>query len=482
MNFIREIAIRFSNRQVKVTIDPLLLGHLDTPDTTTTDRVVSFNLYRLIYNIGTIQTRRFAPSNRNKFMDYADLVEKIYSNTNEFRIKINEIRDKNGSEVLKDISEDFGVGISIVIAEKLFNIRPSTIQRIYGTKKRPDWRCQTIDNRILVVESKGSTSSSTSNRQTGNAIIQKGKVRGDVKVASLTLLNENTMSENRFLDPPIENSDKDPEMENNILRAGHYASVFSFLGNSKLSRYYSSMRKRLKGSISINEQNTKNQTFNELRLSDPIVDFNGNEFVGRFVKLSDGKYFFSGVDKELLSYEGFISFNEYTEELNISFEGNNYILFRDGVLIIEIDNINQFANIIAPSNVRVYQDKMTISDVDEMNELSLKKYIIYMLQKDDFENIREDDSQRDFKADITASKNDEEYWFELKLFKSKKIGQDKIESIASNYSRLNEQIKYILITNSEVVSNDELDIPFVIVDRVKLKELFQTRRRISDFL
>jgi hypothetical protein len=336
MTFIRNLTSRFSNKIISVEIDPDLLDELDTADKVTTNRNITFNLYKLIYHIGTIQSRRFAPSNRLKFSDKSDLIESLYSNTNEFRVRINDIRTVNGSETLTSISEDFGIGISVVIAEKLFDIKRSTIQKIYGTGRRPDWKCQTTDNRILVVECKGSISMQTSIQQEVNALYQKTKEPGDVQIASLTVLNENSVSTNRFLDPPIEQSNISPTMENHILRAGHYASVFSFLGNSKLSRYYSQMRKRLEGKITPYEQELKNETFRDLRTNDPTVYFAQKEFAGSFYEIENEKFLFVGVDKELLSYSGFIEFKDYENDSDTLIRGNHYNLFKDGVLIIEM--------------------------------------------------------------------------------------------------------------------------------------------------
>src|SRR5688572_3336411 len=183
MAFIRDLVALFQNKSILVDIDTALLPYLKTDDKVTTQRTISFNLYRLIYHIGTIQSRRFATSNRLKFLDKVDLLEKIYNNTNEFRIKIDDIRQINGSETLISISEDFGAGMSVVIAESLFNTKRSTIQRIYGTKRRPDWKCQLIDNRILVVEGKGATSMATSNVQEVDALDQKTRESGDIKIA-----------------------------------------------------------------------------------------------------------------------------------------------------------------------------------------------------------------------------------------------------------------------------------------------------------
>ncbi|KAA1160927.1 restriction endonuclease [Pseudoalteromonas distincta] len=481
MTFIRNIASRFAYKTISVEIDPLLLSELDTVDKVTTSRDITFNLYNLIYHIGSIQSRRFAPSNRLKFMDKSDLIEKIYSDTDEFRVKINDIRSINGSETLTFISEDFGVGISVVIADKLFNIKRSTIQKIYGTKKRPDWKCQTQNNRILVVEAKGTISIQTSRTQEKTALIQKTKESGDVKVASLTVLNENSVSTNRFLDPPIDNSDISPMMENHILRAGHYASVFSFLGNSKLSKYYSQMRKRLEGSISPYEQVEKDDTFRELRTNDPIINFENKEFVGSFYEVEHEKNIFVGVDKKLLSYSGFIEFCDYENDTDTLVEGNHYILFKDGVLIVEIEKIGMFSDIVMVDKIKNYQSKITVSDIDEMNRISFSKYFISLLERNGFTNIREEAEIGYIPADITAEFNDITYYFELKIYRNKKMRKNVIAKV-NNYSRkvLNE--KFVLVTNGKL-SRENLDnFNLTIIDRDALKEIAKNYRNFMDLL
>ena len=188
---------------ISVEIDPALLLSLNCADKTTTRRILTISIFKLIYSIGSIQTRRFAPSNRQKFTDKSDLIESLVQNINDFRVRINDIRNRHGSETLKSVSEDFGVGISVLVAMQLFDIKYSTIQRLYGHDKRPDWSCQTRDNSVLIVESKGSSNQATSNSQEVNALIQKNRRTGDVKIASLTVFNENQISRTRFLDPPI---------------------------------------------------------------------------------------------------------------------------------------------------------------------------------------------------------------------------------------------------------------------------------------
>lgn len=409
MSFILNFSSRFTNKNIQVEIDPDLLPELATPDKASTSRIITFNLYKLIYHIGAIQTRRFAPSNRLKFLDKSDLIEKIYSNTDEFRVKINQIRTINGSETLTSVSEDFGVGISVVIAESLFNIRRSTIQKIYGTGRRPDWKCQTYDNKILVFESKGTINIATSRAQERDALIQKTKEPGDIQVASLTVINENSISNNRFLDPSINQSNIPPEMENHLLRAGHYASVFSFLGNSRLSNYYSQMRKRLEGRITPFEQNNKDKVFKSLEIYGPIINFDNKEFTGEFFKIENAKFLFVGVDKNLLSYTGFIHFQDYESDKDEVVEENHYILFKDGILIIEIKNFSPFESIIREDQIPNYQNKITISDIDEMNEISFSKYFIHLLERNGFEEIQTEQKVNDFRVDLKAKLNEEIY-------------------------------------------------------------------------
>ncbi|WP_046756611.1 restriction endonuclease [Kordia jejudonensis] len=480
--FIRELRTRFRNLNISVEIDTALLASLDSPDKISTSRIISINLYKLIYHIGTIQTRRFAPSNRNKFLDKSDLIEKLYGETNDFRVKIDEIRATGGSETLTSISEDFGVGISIIIAESLYNIKRSTIQRIYGTQKRPDWKAQTVDNRILVVECKGSTSQATSNQQERNALIQKTRESGDIKIASLSVLNENAVSTNRFLDPPIETDNKSPEMENHILRAGHYASVFSFFGSSKLSRYYSQMRKRLLGKITPFEQGTKERTYMELTYNAPTVPFNREDFTGHFYRTTHNKYLFVGVDKRLLSYRGFINYTDFQNDIDEVSSENYFSLFKDGVLIIEINRIEEFSEIINLNEIRYYQDNITISDIDEMNELTFQKYINYLLRENGFSEILEEVQRNDFRFDISARKNNITYLIELKLFNKKKISQDLINRLNS-YRDFVEFTKLILFTNGELGSNLNFDNQnIVIIDRNKLKEVISNRISLEEVI
>jgi len=476
--FIQELSSRFRNLTIEVTVDPLLLPTIDDTDKITTVRTISFNLYKLIYAIGTIQTRRFAPSNRMKFLDKSDLIEKIHHDTNEFRVKLDELRHINGSEVLSTISEDFGVGISVVVAEALYNIRFSTIQRIYGHDKRPDWKCQTTDNRTLIIESKGTSYQTASIVLEARALIQKTRRNGNVKIASISVFNENHISTNRFLDPPIETENIDFVMQNRILRAGHYSSVFSFLGIPLLSRYYSQMRYRLLKSITPEQQIEKNNIYFNLRDNFPNIEFKKKDYTGSFYHLEGSKYLFVGIDRHLLSYEGFLRFIDYESEIDEAINLNHYILFKDGILIIEINNIDVFYRLVDTNQILNYQDNITISDIDSMTESSFSKYFNYLLKQNGFETQKEYKS-RDGIPDIIAFKNNARYAFELKLFKHRKVDVEIFDQLLNNY-QLVKFDKVVLITNAKIINDLKIkDKRIIIIDRNELIQILKSKLRLN---
>ena len=478
---IREILSRFRNLNIAVEIDSNLLGESDCDDNEPIQKTIPVNLYRLVYAIGTIQTRRFAPSNRQKFQDFSDLIEKIQSNTTDFKVKINETRITCGSEVLGTMSENFGVGISVIVAMNLFTIKYSTIQRIHGKDKRPDWECQTTDNRILIVESKGAISQATSDSQLPNALNQKSRRNGDIKVASLTLLKENQISTNRFLDPPITPDNMDFEMKNKILRAGHYSSVFSFIGHSVLSKYFSQMRKRLSNSITPEEQNHKNNIYSIIRNKYSSIQFHSKSYVGSFYQINDNNYLFIGIDDELLLVEGFINFNDYDNEIDENINNNQYILFKDGVLIIEIINIEEFSNIIEIDRIKNYQEFNTISDIDSMVELSFEKYFSYLLKKCGFKIISED-REEDLRVDIVGIFEDRRYLFELKLFKRKKFDENVIDQLGQ-LTRIENIHKVVLITNAELPERfNKENEKLVMIGRNELKKILKKNEMLMEII
>lgn len=480
---ITEIFSRFRNLQIKVQIDPSILqNHLQNDSRFSNLQgntiSVNLNLYKLICAIGTIQTRRFAPSNRQKFCDKADLLKCLYHDNN-FKVKINEIRLKLGSEVLGTISQELGIGISVLISDYLFGIEYSTISRILSNTKRPDWNCFTKGNKVLVVESKGSTSNSTINSMASNALMQKRTRNGDIKVASLSLLKENEISFNKFLDPPIKQNNMNYEEYRKILKAGHYASIFSFIGQSELSKYFSHMQKRLSGKISESEQVQKNIIFDKIRRKYYRIRESQKDFYGNFLRTSDNTFLYIGIDSRLINYYGFIDFQDYESEIDRIEDKNHYYITRDGIVFIEIRNIEKFKDIIDIRRIRHYQEFNTISDIDEMTGFSFEKYVVFLLNYNGFETLNEVKIGNK-RVDIIAQKGNKKYIIELKLFRKKKINlQDIIEQLYS--LKENSGFKVVLITNA-IIDEKFADDELIIIDRNLLKQIVQKSYILSDYI
>ncbi len=481
MVFIRDFIRGFSHKQVSVEIDQMLLGGLDCRDNQTTPRPILINLRQLILAVGMIQTRRANPSNRQKWSDKSDLIEWIIANAQDFKVRINEIRSTCGSEVLKTVSEDFGVGISVIVAMSLYDIKYSTIQKIRGSGKRPDWECQTVDNRTLVFESKGTTSQNTSSRQLQEALVQKQARFGDVKVASLTVLKEQQITTCRFEDPPVSPDNMDSELKYRVLRAGHYSSVFAFLGHAVLSRYFSQMRKRLVNSLSSEEQNLKESIYLQIKDKYPRISCNDEQFAGHFYHIDDGNYLFIGIDVRLLSYEGFVQFNDYVNDFEETENDNHYMLFKDGVLIVEIKNIGFFSEIISVDRIRNYQESNTISDIDSMVPLSFEKYILFLLRRAGLEATAQPRNRIE-RFDIEGILDGKKYRFELKLSSREELRPDVITRLKSMTEDANIH-RVVLITNAVIPQNiGNVSDKIVLIGRDVLVRILKSNKALIEIL
>lgn len=481
MSLVKNLVRIFVQKNISIDIDPILLPDLDTEDKLTTSRIIDFRLDKLILNVGLIESRFFATSNRLKWFDKVELLEKIYDGTDDFRIKIKEIRERRGPEDLTTISAEFGVGVSICVAESLFNLNRSTIEKLTKTGSRPDWRCQTATNKILVVEAKGSTNKYTSRAQEAKAILQKENEPGDIKVASVTLFKEDEISTNRFVDPPIEPNENNPRIEKLILRAGHYASMFSFLGNSRLSRYYLQLKKRLSGDITEVDQIIKNREFRSLNVNSPTIEFENKIFTGSFYEVDENQYLFVGVDKRLLSFEGFIEFEDYQSDIDEVINENHYVLYRDGILIIEIDNIQIFHDKIKISEIQNYQEKITISDIDSMSEIAFSKYLEYILKKNGFSKLEEEVKMDNLFFNIAGEYNGKTYIFEIKLGKKLRSFQEKIDQMLV-YKNRYPYLEFVLITNSKNRNLQNYNYLINIIFREDLRQIALDNSKIISFL
>lgn len=313
-------------------------------------------------------------------MDFDYLLELI-ANERDLKLKISDIRNHSGSALLTLVSEDFGIGLSVLVTSQLFDVDKSTICKIIGTGKRPDWRCLLNDGRVLVVESKGSISQTTSNRQLKEAVDQKKHYQANVKIAMATVLKEDVVSKMRIVDPPVIGNGNEGNMRRHSFRANHYASVFSFMGEEVLSLYFEKMAKRLSGEIRDAEMEDKELMYNELLYNAPSLEYRGTDYSGHLYSTGGNQYIFLGVDKKLLSYRGFINYEDTEEEQMREYRGNEYVVYTDGILVVNVKNANTFFEENRIESIGLSYDHIALSDIDSIRGSSFKRYVKYLLEK-----------------------------------------------------------------------------------------------------
>ena len=326
---------------LKVTWDQLVAPNLKPCYQGLNQAQIPIRLFDFLKGIGTIQPKRMNPSWFTTIMDYSFLIETIYDTPN-LKIHIDAIRENLDVEHLKVVSENMGIGLSVVVVSELFDVQQSTIRRIKGTKKRPDWRCMLRDNRILIIEAKGSARKENFNRQINDAIVQKREGQGNVRIAAASMLKEADTCEMKIVDPPVTNDGLHDDMLRHVFRANHYTSVFSFLGEDVLSLYFEKMAKRFSGEIGTDEVNDKELMFVELSDNKPTIEIDNDDYVGHLYGPTDGQYLFVGVNKKLLSFQGFKDFQDSDSERSYEIDGNDYLVHKDGIIVVVFANPDPF--------------------------------------------------------------------------------------------------------------------------------------------
>jgi Holliday junction resolvase len=64
-----------------------------------------------------------------------------------------------------------------------------------------------------------------------------------------------------------------------------------------------------------------------------------------------------------------------------------------------------------------------------MNEISFSKYFKYILKENGFSNLREQTIGNELRVDLTATKDNQTYYFEFKIFKNRHTGRTAIPPI-----------------------------------------------------
>lgn len=370
----------FASPQIEVEWDDVVKNSLRPNFRALNTTCVSIRLFDLLKGLGCVQSKRLNSSLMKSLMDFDYLLDLIV-NGRDLKLRITDIKANVGSELLTVASEDMGIGLSVVVTSQLFDVDKSTICKIIGTGRRPDWRCLLNDGRELVVESKGSTSQVTSNRQLKDAVDQKNHYQANLKIATATVLKENVISKMKIVDPPVVGGGNEGNMRRHVFRANHYTSVFSFMGEEVLSLYFEKMAKRLSGQIREAEMEDKEMMYNELLYNAPSVSYGRNDYSGHLYHTGDNQFIFLGVDKRLLSFRGFIDFADTEEEQTREFKGNEYVVYADGILIVNIKNSNSFFEENHIESIGLGYDHIALSDIDSIRGSSFKRYVKYLLEK-----------------------------------------------------------------------------------------------------
>ncbi|MGG1679524.1 restriction endonuclease [Neobacillus sp. NRS-1170] len=426
---------------------------------TNSEFTIQINQFKLIYAIGSIQSRRFNPSNRQKFTDKEDLIEKI-KDDNDFKVEIDRIRNLLGSETLGKISEDFGVGIAVLVADYLYNIDLTTLHRITEHGKRPDIKCMTSYGEELVVESKGYTNYNNLRGQLSNAQIQKRSISSDIHTVSLTLLNQDSISTNEFIDPPSQPNEKNKELIIKIQKAKHYSAVFSFIGQSELSKYFSFMKNRLEETEDVNILNKKESLYRKIKKDYREYSIDGRIYKGTLERINDEKLIFLGIDQNLLSYEGFYNFQEYHSDFeHYPNEQDFFYVYRDGICVGEISSDNFSEDI----EIHHFQKKTRISDIDDMNIISFEKYIEFLFVENGY-SVNNLKNNYDKGYDFEISKNNKSYKVQIK----------KVSSV----NKTNKFYSYDMSIADILITNGIIEQPIksrrdntIIIDREHLMEI-----------
>lgn len=341
---------------------------------------IPIRLLDLLIKLGSIRPKRLNATLNASLADFEHLIYDI-DDSADLKLKTHDIISQLGSEELGEVSELLGLGLSVVVISELFDIQPSTVNLIKGTKKRPDWKCLLNDGRTLIIESKGSTNKYNSKKQLKEGIEQKRKEPGDISVVAASLLNENTTSKMTIIDPPVNKDNNQNNMLRHIYRANHYASVFSFLGEDILSLYFEKMAKRLSCEIREAEMEDKELMYDEFLRNSPSVILEGKEYSGHLYGPFENSYIFIGVNKALLPYNGFLRFVDSDKEKIVEKRENQYFMFPDGILVVNVGNLDSFREGNSIESIGVGYDNIALSDIDSIRGMSFKRYVKYLLDK-----------------------------------------------------------------------------------------------------
>lgn len=471
---------RFSNKNILVEVDPKLVTAINrnnhdftalSPNNTLTIRI---NMNKLIRAVFTIQTRRYRPTWFQKLTGKSDLLDFVKTSDDFCIIKHFDPDKQTG------LSEDFGVGLSVLITDYLFRIDWNTLTKEpRGRHPSYDINCISHFNESLAVEAKGTTHKGSRSKQKNRARTQKNNSQANVKIASCALLKEHSISDVDFFDPPII-SPEDERYKKSIMKADHYTRVFNLIGQKELSKYFNLMRKRIINNKEFPEYKLKEKLYAKIKTNYIRISVGGHYYYGNIEKFNDF-FIFTGLDRQLLSVNDFIHFEGY-EGQYVKEGENEFQILSDGLCIALLKNIEFLENQISPEEIPHHFDYFSVIDFDYSEQSTIVDYLSYLFEKNGCE-IQKQDSKRDQGFDLLIKCEDKLIAIQIKRYLNTKK-MDPILERLSAYSS-NQRYRTLLVTNRNL--NQEILQTFrsrniQVIDRAALYEITADHKKLLDYL
>lgn len=117
------------------------------------------------------------------------------------------------------------------------------------------------------------------------------------------------------------------------------------------------------------------------------------------------------MEEKLLYFRGFQNFEVSESDISLEEKGNLYFIQRDGVIIGSIKNIESFINQIRTrgGEIKHFQERITLTDVDNMDAIHFEIFIKYLFEQNDFEVVTQKENYKDKGYDYVVSRNGIEY-------------------------------------------------------------------------
>lgn len=476
---------RFSNRNILVKVDRNLIASIirNNPQFTqqafqNNNHYIRINLKKLVQAASIIQATSFRPTYFQKLTEQSILLGFV-ANSPDFCIIKHYDADKQTR-----LSEDFGVGLSVVITDHFYRIDWKTLTkepRRRGSKH--DINCTSLLNEVLIIEAKGSTHKSGRSRQKKAAHRQKNNPHtlANVRIASCALLNENSISDIDFFDPPII-PPEDERYRKSIMKADHYARVFNLIGQKELSKYFNLMRKRIIHNKEFSEFELKQELFSKIKTSYIRINIGRHSYFGNVEKFNDTLFVFIGFDSELLRVSSFIDFEGYEDEYVEEGE-NEFHLLSDGLCIALLRNIRFIEDQINLEEIPHHFDPFSVIDFDYCRESTITEYLSYLFEKAGCEIQKQGRRILNQNFDLLVKSKDRFVAVEIK----RNLDKKKIMSLLERLSEFanKENYKIIFITNRYLSSNTlqsfrSKDIE--VIDRVALYEITEDHKKLLKYL